>query len=208
MKILLADDHALYREGLILHLNKLVPQAQILQAADYDEAAAQVKQNPDIEFVIADLGMRSHNWEDGLPALRKILPDAKTIVISASEDNNDIKKALSLGIKGYLSKRSDTKVLTAALKLIFDGGTYFPPSIVEANNLSSEAKEHHRDKLLTPRQTEVLNYVAQGLSNKQIAYKMNVSEATVKLHINALLRALGATNRTQAVILAQKRGLV
>lgn len=208
MKILLADDHALYREGLILHLNKLVPQAQILQAADYDEAAAQVKQNPDIEFVIADLGMRSRNWEDGLPTLRKILPDAKTIVISASEDNNDIKKALSLGIKGYLSKRSDTKVLTAALKLIFDGGTYFPPSIVEVNNLSSEAKEHHRDKLLTPRQTEVLNYVAQGLSNKQIAYKMNVSEATVKLHINALLRALGATNRTQAVILAQKRGLV
>lgn len=208
MKILLADDHALYREGLILHLNKLVPQAQILQAADYDEAAAQVKQNPDIEFVIADLGMRSRNWEDGLPTLRKILPDAKTIVISASEDNNDIKKALSLGIKGYLSKRSDTKVLTAALKLIFDGGTYFPPSIVEVNNLSSEAKEHHRDKLLTPRQTEVLNYVAQGLSNKQIAYKMNVSEATVKLHINALLRALGATNRTQALILAQKRGLV
>ena len=208
MKILLADDHALYREGLILHLNKLVPQAQILQAADYDEAATQVKQNPDIEFVIADLGMRSRNWEDGLPTLRKILPDAKTIVISASEDNNDIKKALSLGIKGYLSKRSDTKVLTAALKLIFDGGTYFPPSIVEVNNLSSEAKEHHRDKLLTPRQTEVLNYVAQGLSNKQIAYKMNVSEATVKLHINALLRALGATNRTQAVILAQKRGLV
>jgi DNA-binding NarL/FixJ family response regulator len=96
-------------------------------------------------------------------------------------------------------------VLNSALGLVLNGGTYFPPSLLKqqtSNTLSSNGKH------LTNRQMEVLKYLAQGLSNKQIAYQMNVSEATVKLHINALLRAVGATNRTQAVIKSQQLGIV
>ena len=98
------------------------------------------------------------------------------------------------------------------MKLILDGGTYLPPSVLSQANAGlfgeQPGETKSRNKTLTPRQTEVLGFVAEGMSNKQIAYEMGVSEATVKLHINALLRAVGATNRTQAVIIAQKTGLI
>ena len=151
-------------------------------------------------------------WEEGLSQLKSKAPDSRFVVISASEDSRNIKKALELGISGYLPKRAETKMLTSALKLILDGGTYLPPSILEHANsglFGDQSRDGKRKgKTLTPRQSEVLSYVAEGMSNKQIAYKMGVSEATVKLHINALLRAVGATNRTQAVIIAQKMGLI
>ena len=114
------------------------------------------------------------------------------------------------GISGYIPKRSDPKIMTGALKLVLDGGTYLPPSVLDSGSSSGNQQGENRSKgkTLTNRQSQVLELVAQGLSNKQIAYEMGVSEATVKLHINALLRSIGATNRTQAVIIAQKMGLI
>ena len=103
------------------------------------------------------------------------------------------------------TKNIETKVLNSALGLVLNGGTYFPPTLINQTNDSTNLAN---GKKLTNRQFEVLRYLSQGLSNKQIAYQMNVSEATVKLHINALLRAVGATNRTQAVIKAQKMGVI
>jgi len=134
-------------------------------------------------------------------------------VISASLVKGlSIRKAMEKGISGYIPKRADTKVLTGALKLIMDGGTYLPPSILDNGNINgvnmSSVSRSRNGKTLTNRQSQVLELVAQGMSNKQIAYEIGVSEATVKLHINALLRAVGATNRTQAVITAQKMGLI
>lgn len=211
MKILIADDHALFRDGLSMHLEQIAPRAVISQAGNFSQAVKILEAEPQIDLIIIDLDMPDMKWEEGLAQLKANAPGARFIVISASEDNRNIKKALELGISGYIPKRSETKVLTSALKLILDGGTYLPPSILEHANAglfgdSNEGKT--KGKTLTPRQSEVLSYVAEGMSNKQIAYKMGVSEATVKLHINALLRAVGATNRTQAVIIAQKMGLI
>ena len=211
MKILIADDHALFRDGLSMHLEQIAPQAVISQAGYFSQAAKILEAEPKIDLIIIDLDMPDMKWEEGLAQLKAKAPGARFIVISASEDNRNIKKALEQGISGYIPKRSETKVLTSALKLILDGGTYLPPSIIEHANAGlfgdpNEGKA--KGKTLTPRQSEVLSYVAEGMSNKQIAYKMGVSEATVKLHINALLRAVGATNRTQAVIIAQKMGLI
>lgn len=211
MKILIADDHALFRDGLSMHLEQIAPRAVISQAGNFSQAVKILEAEPQIDLIIIDLDMPDMKWEEGLAQLKAKAPGARFIVISASEDNRNIKKALELGISGYIPKRSETKVLTSALKLILDGGTYLPPSILEHANAglfgdSNEGKT--KGKTLTPRQSEVLSYVAEGMSNKQIAYKMGVSEATVKLHINALLRAVGATNRTQAVIIAQKMGLI
>ena len=205
MKILIADDHALYRDGLRLNLSNLLPDADILDAASFSQAAEALKNNPDTTLVLADLGMPDTGWEDGIQKLQAAMPNIRIGVISASEDVHTIKKILGLGICCYLPKNIDTKVLNSALNLVLNGGTYYPPALLAA---SSENMNLANGKKLTNRQFEVLKYLAQGLSNKQIAYQMNVSEATVKLHINALLRALGATNRTQTVIKAQKSGLI
>ena len=205
MKILIADDHALYRDGLRLNLNNILPQAQIIDAGTFSQAIEALKQNPDIELVLADLDMPEVNWEDGIKAIKDSAQKSRIGVISASEDMHNIKKALGLGACCYLPKNIDTKVLNSALALVINGGTYFPPTLL---NNTSETTNLANGKKLTNRQFEVLRYLAEGLSNKQIAYQMNVSEATVKLHINALLRAVGATNRTQAVIKSQKMGVI
>lgn len=209
MKILIADDHALFRDGLSLQLEKIAPQAVINQAANFSQALKIVESAPDTDLIIIDLDMPDMKWEEGLRELRAKASKSRIVVISASEDCRDIKKVIEMGICGYIPKRSETKVLMSALKLIMDGGTYLPPSIIEAATAVEDGHlRRNGGKTLTPRQSEVLDYVAEGMSNKQIAYKMGVSEATVKLHINALLRAVGATNRTQAVIIAQKMGLI
>ncbi len=205
MKILIADDHALYRDGLRLNLNNILPQAQILDAATFSQAVDVLKNNQDIELVLADLDMPEINWEEGIKAIKNYANSSRIGVISASEDAHNIKKALGLGVCCYLPKNIETKVLNSALGLVLNGGTYFPPTLI---NHTADSTHLTNGKKLTNRQFEVLRYLSQGLSNKQIAYQMNVSEATVKLHINALLRAVGATNRTQAVIKAQKMGVI
>lgn len=210
MKVLIADDHALFRDGLSMHIEKLDPEAVIFQAGNYSQVLKILDDEKKLDLILLDLDMPDMKWEDGLFEIMKKSADARFVVISAAEDSRSIRRIIDSGISGYIPKRSDTKVLTGALKLILDGGTYLPPSILEGSGggSGSSSSQRGKNKTLTVRQTEVLSLVAEGMSNKQIAYKMGVSEATVKLHINALLRAVGATNRTQAVIVAQKMGLI
>lgn len=211
MKVLIADDHALFRDGLSLNLERIDPQAVVFQAGSFSQALKILDDEKKLDLIIIDLDMPDMQWEEGLAELRKKSNGARYVVISATEDSRSIRKSLEQGISGYIPKRSDTKVLSGALKLILDGGTYFPPSVFETGSSSANSAqngEKPKNKMLTNRQSEVLGLVAQGLSNKQIAYNMGVSEATVKLHINALLRSLGVTNRTQAVVTAQKMGLI
>ena len=211
MKVLIADDHALFRDGLSLNLERIDPQAVVFQAGSFSQALKILDDEKKLDLIIIDLDMPDMQWEEGLAELRKKSNGARYVVISATEDSRSIRKSLEQGISGYIPKRSDTKVLSGALKLMLDGGTYFPPSVFETGSSSANSAQNGdkpKNKMLTNRQSEVLGLVAQGLSNKQIAYNMGVSEATVKLHINALLRSLGVTNRTQAVVTAQKMGLI
>ncbi len=211
MRVLIADDHALFRDGLSLNLERLDSTVVIFQAGSYSQALKILEEEKNLDLVIIDLDMPDMLWEEGLAELRQKSNGARYVIISASEDNRDIRKSLEQGISGYIPKRSDTKVLNAALKLILDGGTYFPPSVLESRTSASKDSlpvERPKSKVLTNRQFEVLSLIAQGMSNKQIAYELGVSEATVKLHINAMLRSLGVNNRTQAVITAQKMGLI
>ena len=192
MKVLIADDHALFRDGLSLRLEKIEPKSVIFQAANFTQALKILDDEKKIDLVILDLDMPDMNWEEGLAELRQKANGARYVIVSASEDPRNIRKSLEQGVCGYIPKRSEPKILTSALQLILDGGTAPVSS----------------GKTLTNRQQQVLGLVAQGMSNKQIAYEMGVSEATVKLHINALLRSVGATNRTQALIRAQQMGLI
>lgn len=214
MKVLIADDHALFRDGLSLHLEQIDPQAVIFQAGNFSQAMKIIDDEKKLDLIIIDLDMPDMNWEEALREIREKTSGARLVIISATEDSHSIRKSMEYGISGYIPKRSDTKVLTGALKLILDGGTYLPPSVLDTGHASNAYNPNKaggfyaKSKTLTNRQSQVLELVAQGMSNKQIAYEIGVSEATVKLHINALLRAVGATNRTQAVITAQKMGLI
>ena len=208
MKILIADDHALFRDGLAMRLEEINHDIVLLQAPTFSQAAKILDKENDINMIIVDLDMPDMRWEDGVEELKKKAPRASMIVISASEDIRNIRKILATGIKGYIPKRSDPKIMHNALKLILEGGTYIPPALIENSNESTSNNYRHNGKTLTNRQSQVLDLIAQGKSNKQIAYEMGVSEATVKLHINALLRSLKVNNRTQAVVTAQKLGLI
>ncbi len=208
MKILIADDHALFRDGLALRLEQIVPEATILQASNYAQIFKIIKADSDISMIILDIEMQDMPWQEALHEIKQETPQTALVVVTASEDNRTVRTVMATGIKGYIPKRSDVKVFNNALKLVLDGGTYVPPLIINntpVNNLSTKSTGL---KTLTTRQSQVLDLIAQGKSNKQIAYDMGVSESTVKLHINALLRSLHVSNRTQAVITAQKLGII
>lgn len=208
MKILIADDHALFRDGLSLRLEQIVPEAAISQASGYSQVFKILKSDNNYDILILDVEMQDMPWLESLKQIRELSPRTKIIVVSASEDTRTIRTILNTGVKGYIPKRSEIKVFNNAFKLVSDGGTYIPPNLIDNAPLNNISGHNSGIKTLTNRQSQVLDLIAQGKSNKQIAYDMGVSESTVKLHINALLRSLHVNNRTQAVITAQKIGLI
>ena len=205
MKILIADDHALFRDNLAQYIGDIQPQAVVLQVFDFEQAFKLLKKEQNIDMIIVDLDATGVKAYDNLLKIKEISNDIQIVVISSSEDINQIQKILSENIRGYIQKSADFAVLKEAFIQIFNGQTYIPQAL---KNIENETYSKRTIKNLTNRQSQVLDLIAQGKSNKQIAYEMGVSEATVKLHINALLRSLKVNNRTQAVITAQKIGLI
>lgn len=210
MKVLIADEQSLFRDGLTLRLKEINQNIDILQSSSLTEMLQILSAEPNTDILILDIDLAGFSVEETIKNIQNISPSAKIIAISSSEDAHNIKNILSLGAKGYIPKRSDSNILSGALKLILDGGTYIPPVMLKTDSISKSTSPTlpPLKKNLTNRQSQVLDLIAQGKSNKQIAYDMGVSEATVKLHINALLRSLKVNNRTQAVITAQKMGLI
>lgn len=209
MKVLITDEQSLFRDGLSLRLKQINQDIYILQSSDLIEMQKILSREPDIDILILDIDLAELNSAEVISRIKTTSPNTKIVVISSSEDTRTIKKILSYGVKGYIPKKSDSNILSGALKLILDGGTYIPPIMLDNSiDYNPHNTNNSLKKNLTNRQSQVLDLIAQGKSNKQIAYDMGVSEATVKLHINALLRSLKVNNRTQAVITAQKMGLI
>ena len=210
MNVLITDEQSLFRDGLSLRLKQINQDIAILQSSNLVDMLIILSKEPDIDILIVDIDLAELNAAEIINKIKNLAPNTKIVAISSSEDTRNIKKILSCGVKGYIPKRSDSNILSGALKLILDGGTYIPPAMLD-NGIDYNGSSHISNPLkknLTNRQSQVLDLIAQGKSNKQIAYDMGVSEATVKLHINALLRSLKVNNRTQAVITAQKMGLI
>ncbi len=209
MKVLITDEQSLFRDGLSLRLKQINDNISVIQSSNLFEMQKILSKEKDIDFLIFDIDLAETDSTEFINKLKTLAPNLKIVVISSSEDTRNIKRVLSSDVKGYIPKKLDSNILGGALKLILDGGTYIPPVLL--NNITTYTN-HNTDnilkKSLTNRQSQVLDLIAQGKSNKQIAYDMGVSEATVKLHINALLRSLKVNNRTQAVITAQKMGLI
>ena len=188
MKVLITDEQSLFRDGLSLRLKQINQDIAILQSSNLVDMQKILSKEPDIDILIVDIDLAELNAAEIINKIKNLAPNTKIVAISSSEDTRNIKKILSCGVKGYIPKRSDSNILSGALKLILDGGTYIPPAMLD-NGIDYNGSSHISNPLkknLTNRQSQVLDLIAQGKSNKQIAYDMGVSEATVKLHINAL----------------------
>jgi two-component system nitrate/nitrite response regulator NarL len=207
MKLLIADDHALTREGLCLLLQKLEPHTAVFEAGGYEELAALLAEHPDADLAIVDLDMPGRTEGTTLAALRQRHPTVPMVVLSGCEDREEMRRALGSGAMGYLPKSASPQVLLNALRLVLAGGVYVPPALIEADAAEPVA-DREADVALSPRQHEVLGQLMLGKSNKEIARALGMSEATVKVHLGAVFRALRVTSRTQAVRAAQRKRLI
>jgi DNA-binding NarL/FixJ family response regulator len=208
VKVLVADDHAIFRQGLRVVLGDLDPAVEILEAADFGEALAIARDVQDLSLLLADLRMPQMDGFEGLKALRRVVPRAPIMVLSASEEAADLFGALESGASGYLPKSAPAPVILAALRLVLAGGVYVPRELVSGGRpLPQTLAGSGRAGVLTPRQHEVLALIADGHSNKEIAHRIGTSEGTVKAHITAIMRVLGVRNRVQLLLAAEQRGI-
>lgn len=208
MKIVVADDHGLFRDGLVIQLRRICENPIIDEAETYGGARLAVEGDR-TDYLLIDLMMPGLHWRQELPDLVDRVRPGRCVVLSAIDDPGDIADAMAMGIAGFIPKRSDPRIIAHALRLVFDGGVYVPPEYMACGH--GEGRGGARPALaphLTPRQRSVLKGICGGLSNKQIAHQLSMSEATVKQHINAVLRALGAHNRTEAAMAAQRMALL
>jgi DNA-binding NarL/FixJ family response regulator len=213
MKILIVDDHALFREGLAELLKGLDPEVQTLQAADANAAMEQTKLNVDIDLVLLDLHMPGPSGLDLLCALKEDLPSVPVVVLSSDETRGSVLRALDKGAVGYIPKSSNSKVMTQALRLVLVGGIYLPAVVVQgdaerhAANPQVSAAPGLPDLGLTPRQMDVLRCLLRGMSTKLMCRELKLQEGTVKSHVQAVFNALNVRTRTQAVLVASQRGV-
>jgi DNA-binding NarL/FixJ family response regulator len=215
MKFLVIDDHALIREALRSVLGELRSGATVLEAADYAQAALTLQDQPDLDLILLDLGLPDRDGFDVLAELRERHPAISVVVLSARNDRDNVVKALNLGALGFIPKSARREVMLGALNLVLAGGVYIPPDILERDDrpspaavatASSRSGQSAADLGLTERQFEVLALMRQGKSNKAICRALDLAEPTVKNHVTAILKALKASNRTEAVIKAQQLG--
>jgi DNA-binding NarL/FixJ family response regulator len=198
MKILVADDHPLFRNALKSAVSRISPNCELIEACNVEEALRRLETAPDLSLVLLDLKMPDCAGVEGLMAIRARFPLAPVAVVSAYEDRQQIRKALALGASGYIPKSVSMEVLAAALEAILDGEIWTPLG----DDIEVDAPLE-RLSTLTPAQMRILMDLQRGRLNKQIAFDIGVTEATVKSHLTAIFRKLGVVNRTQAVLAVQ-----
>lgn len=216
MLVIVADDHALFREGLKLQLKELGEGVEVLEAGDFKTAIELVGQHDKVDLVLLDLDMPGMDWRQALDELAAKADSTSVVVVSATGDPEIIEEALAKGAVGFIPKDCSGKVMLGALKLVLSGGTYVPPAMLgswqrpspftrRAAAWENASGSRHS---LTRRQMDVLSRLAVGQSNKEIARDLGLAEGTVKLHVTSILKSFGVSNRTQAVVAAQQAGIL
>lgn len=203
--ILIADDHPLFREALRGIALRLLPGADIREAENTDGLFAMVEANPDADLLLMDLNMPGAQGFSALVHLRATHPQLPVVMVSAREEPETVRRALDHGAVGFIPKSSDAATLATALQRVLDGERWLPEAALAAPAIADDERAvAARVRELTPQQFRVLQMLGAGLLNKQIGYELGVSEATIKAHMTAILRKLGASNRTQAILMAGK----
>lgn len=208
MKILIADDHPLVREGLCNILKKLYPALTILEASDYQEVSRHIATHDDLDLILLDLFMPGASGVNGVATVRQQTHSIPLVVISSSEKPADIQSAIDNGANGFITKSSTKEILATALQLVMAGGLYIPPQILLKSDVENEESEEKSHTLLTDRQREVLKWLAYGDTNKEIGRRLSIAEKTVKAHLSSIFEILEVSNRTQAVRAGIKHGII
>lgn len=202
--IIIADDHPLFRGALKHAISGIFRDLRVIEAGTLEETTAALAAEPEADVVLLDLKMPGVSGFSGLTFLRSQYPAVPVIVVSGTEDGQTIRACMEFGASGFIPKTTSIEDMNGAVRAVLAGKTWTPPSAI----LSAADRETtdliRRLASLTPQQMRVLQMLSEGLLNKQIAYELSVSEATVKAHVSAILMKLGVESRTQAVIAASK----
>lgn len=205
MKILVADDHALIRDALRNLLQDLDGVTTVIEASDSESARRLAAANLDLDLALLDLNLPGVIGLGLLERLRSDYPELPVVVLSATEDVSTMRAVLERGAMGFIPKSSSNQVMLSALRLVLAGGRYLPPELLSIAGISAPASVG--DLKLTERQHDVLKLMVQGHSNKQICRELGLAEATVKIHVTAILRALNVTSRAQVIVAINRFGL-
>lgn len=204
-RFVIADDHPLFRGALREAVSAIYPGVEISEAGTFEEASTLLDENGDTDLVLLDLTMPGVRGFSGLMYLRSQYPGIPVIVVSANDDPSVIRRCMDFGASGFIPKTLGVDRMRAAIGSVLDGEIWTPPDVDITSATDSEtAAVMARFATLTPQQMRVLMMLSEGLLNKQIAYELGVSEATVKAHVSAILQKLAVESRTQAVIAASK----
>ncbi|WP_436642543.1 response regulator transcription factor [Microbaculum sp. FT89] len=203
-RILIADDHPLFRDALKHALSGAFADVEILEAGTIEEMTERIEAESEIDLVLLDLAMPGVRGFSGLLFLRAQYPSVPVVVVSAHEEPAVVHRCLEFGASGFIPKSTDVDGIRQAVGEVLAGGVWTPPNLDFGPADEGEAQLSARLATLTPQQVRVLMMLSEGLLNKQIAYKLGVSEATVKAHVSAILQKLGVESRTQAVIAASR----
>ncbi|WP_293677356.1 response regulator transcription factor [uncultured Phenylobacterium sp.] len=206
---LICDDHAMMREALEGAVAIGWPDAKVVQAIDYPTAWSAAMDGPDL--IISDLAMPGASPVEGIRRLLEAAPGTPILVVTGNEDDAVLLALFRLGIAGFAPKTSKSAIIEAAIRLVVAGGRYIPPRIAElaaGATPAAPASPTIGAARLTERQLDVLKLIALGQSNKEIARDLDLSPATIKAHTAAAIAALGAANRTEAVMRAREMRLI
>lgn len=201
---LIADDHPLFRGALRQTIDTLFPGATVTEVGTLEDAAAAIDAGAETDLVLLDLSMPGMRGFTGLVYLRAQYPGVPVVIVSASEDPQTIRRCMELGASGFIPKSRGIDSIREAVRVVMGGGVWTPPDVDLGGSDDETAAMVQRMSTLTPQQVRVLMMLSEGLLNKQIAYELSVSEATVKAHVSAILQKLGVESRTQAVIAAAR----
>jgi DNA-binding NarL/FixJ family response regulator len=204
-RLVIADDHPLFRGALREAISGLLEKVDIAEAGTFNEVAELLERGSEVDLVLLDLTMPGVRGFSGLMYLRAQYPGVPVIVVSANDDPAAIRRCMEFGASGFIPKTLGIEGMRAAISRILGGGVWTPPDVdLSAGSDAETAVLMTRMATLTPQQVRVLMMLSEGMLNKQIAYQLGVSEATVKAHVSAILQKLGVESRTQAVIAAAK----
>ena len=201
IRVLSVDDHPLLREGIATIINSQQDMVLVSQAASGNEAIQRYREHrPDVTLM--DLRLPDLSGIDAMIAIRAEFPEARVIMLTTFEGDIEIQRALAAGARGYLLKNMPPNELVDVIRHVHAGKKRVPPQV------AAQVAEHMSDENLTARETEVLKHVADGNRNRDIAELLFISEETVKVHIKHIMDKLGAKDRTQAIAIAVRRGII
>jgi len=207
-KILIVDDHPLYREGVIAALGGHPLRASVVGVSSGHDAVALLDEDPTFELVLVD---RKLAREDGVAALKELgarHPAIARMLISGDDSVETMNAALSAGAQGFLPKSLSTGEILAAVHRVLDGEVYWPSCVRRAGSGPDDVTDEGRPAPLTPRQAEVLHLLAEGRSNAEMGQLLGISERTVKAHLTCVFEALGVNSRVRVLVKARELGLI